>query len=380
MTPSQSSAGSPGNDRPEPLARPAPPLTEPAGPLGRRGRPFDRRSPYFLGLGATFGVATAAAVIWAFYAARHLELSIVLAFFIAVGLDPIVGFLARRMPRWAAVLLVGLGAVVAFASFLAFSIPPLEKQLTQFVHHLPTYLSNIRKHNGLLGRLDAQYHIIDNLKKKISSSSGGINIAGGLLGAGKAVLSLTATVILVLVLTIYFLSSMPRIKTTMWRLAPASRRPRVQVLGEEVFSRVGGFVLGNIATSVIAGAGTLVWLTIFGVPYPVLLSVFVALMDLVPIVGSTIGGIIVSLVALTVSLPVALATAGFYIFYRLAEDYIITPRVMRRTVEVSGVVTVVAVILGGGLLGIVGALIAIPVAAAIQLVFREVASPSLEEM
>ncbi len=119
-------------------------------------------------------------------------------------------------------------------------------------------------------------------------------------------------------------------------------------------------MLGNVITSVIAAVGTLIWLEIFSVPYPLLLSVFVGFMDLIPIVGSTVAGIIVSLVALTVSWPVAVGTAVFYIVYRNLEDYLITPKVMNRTVKVSGLITVVAVLIGGALLGIIGALIAIP--------------------
>jgi predicted PurR-regulated permease PerM len=150
------------------------------------------------------------------------------------------------------------------------------------------------------------------------------------------------------------------------------------LLIDEAFSRVGGYVLGNLVTSVIAGLGTLIWLVIFGIPYPLLLAVFVAFMDLIPIVGSTIAGIIVALVALTVSLPIAGATAGFYILYRQAEDYLITPRVMNRTVDVPGLVTVIAVLIGGALLGIIGALIAIPVAAGIKLVLDEVSYPRMD--
>ena len=147
---------------------------------------------------------------------------------------------------------------------------------------------------------------------------------------------------------------------------------------DEVFARVGGYVLGNVLTSVIAGLGTLVWLEIFSIPYPAVLSLFVAFMDLIPIVGSTIAGLVVALVALTVSLPVAIATAIFYIIYRNAADYLITPRVMRRTVRVPGLVTVIAVVIGGSLFGIIGALIGIPVAAMIQLVVEEVMFDRME--
>jgi predicted PurR-regulated permease PerM len=124
--------------------------------------------------------------------------------------------------------------------------------------------------------------------------------------------------------------------------------------------------------SVIAGAGTYAWMLIFGIPYPALLGLLVALLDLVPMIGSTIGGAIVSLVALTVSLPIAIATLCFYVGYRLAEDYLLTPRVMGRTVKVPAMATVVAVLIGAALLGLIGALVAIPAAAAIRLLLNEV--------
>jgi predicted PurR-regulated permease PerM len=179
-------------------------------------------------------------------------------------------------------------------------------------------------------------------------------------------------------LTIYFLADLPRVTRTMYRLVPRSRRPRAGLLTDEALARVGGYMLGNIASSVIAGVLTLVWLLIFGIPYPLLLSVFVGLIDLIPIVGSTIGGIIVALIALTVSLPVAIATGAYYLVYRVIEDYLIVPRIMNRAVEVPGLVTIIAVLIGGTLLGIIGALIAIPIAATIKLVLEEVTYQRLD--
>jgi predicted PurR-regulated permease PerM len=138
-------------------------------------------------------------------------------------------------------------------------------------------------------------------------------------------------------------------------------------------------VLGNVLLSLIAAALTIIWALIFGIPYAVLQGLLVGLLDLIPIVGSTIGGVIVSLVALTVSLPVAIATGGFYAVYRFLEDYLLTPRIMRRTVAVPGLVTVLATVVGGALLGIVGALVAIPVAAAMKLLHDEITLPRLED-
>ena len=156
---------------------------------------------------------------------------------------------------------------------------------------------------------------------------------------------------------------------------PRSRRERVLLLTDEVFVRVGGYMLGNLFTSLISGIFTYVWLVAFGLPYPVLLSLFVAIVDLVPIVGSTFGGIVVSLVALTKGLPIAIATALYYLAYRLLEDYLLNPRVMKHTVRISPGLTIVATLIGASLLGLIGALVAIPTAATIQLLLEEVAVP-----
>jgi predicted PurR-regulated permease PerM len=182
----------------------------------------------------------------------------------------------------------------------------------------------------------------------------------------------------IIVLTIYFLAGLPSIKLFFYRLIPHSRRPRVILITDQITVKVGGYVLGNVLTSVIAGLGTFIWMMIFGVPYPVLLALLVAILDLIPVIGSTVGGFIVTLVALTVSIPVAIATLAFYIVYRLAEDYLIVPRVMGRTVEVPAVVSLVSVLLGGVLLGIVGALVAIPVAAGIRVILNEITFPRMD--
>jgi predicted PurR-regulated permease PerM len=348
------------------------------GPYGRPGPRFDRRSPFYIGLLGGLGLAAAYVLAWAVFSARQVLLLIGVAFFIAVGLEPIVALLNRhRVPRAVAVLLVSLAAVGAVAGFLALAIPPLAHEIGQFIKLAPHYLQQLNNRSSFLGHLNAKYHLVSHLKAALSGGTLG-TITSGVVGAGKVVLGVLTAIVIVVALTIYFLADMPRVTRTLYRLVPRSRRARAGLLIDEVLARVGGYVLGNILTSVIAGAGTLIWLVIFNVPYPALLAVFVAFMDLIPIVGSTVAGFVVSLVALTVSLPVALATAGFYIVYRNAEDYLITPRVMNRTVEVPGLVTVIAVLIGGTLLGIIGALIAIPVAAAIKLVLEQVSYPRLD--
>jgi predicted PurR-regulated permease PerM len=346
-------------------------IAEQTGSLGRLGRPMNRRSPFFVGMAAAAGVAVTYGLAELVIRARSVLVLIGLALFIAAGLDPAVAWLTRRrLPRWAAVIVILLAVAGVVAGFAAAAIPPLTAQVTALVHQLPHYMTSLRDHNSELGRLNARYHVEQRLTRLLSTK--GTALVGGVLGAGELVLSAASSMVVVTVLVVYFLAAMPHIKLFLYRLAPQSRRARVILIGDEIFVKVGGYMLGNFLTSLIAGVGTWAWLEIFNIPYPLLLGLLVALLDLIPVIGSTIGGAIVSLVALTVSLPVAIATLAFYIGYRLAEDYLIVPRIMGRTVEVPAVVTVVAVLLGGALMGLVGALVAIPAAAALRLLLQEV--------
>lgn len=345
---------------------------------GELGRPFSHRSPFYVGLVGALGVGAAFLLSWIAFSVRQILLLLLLSLFVAIGLDPVVRWLqGRGLPRWAAVIVVLVGALVVVGSFLALAVPAIANEITQLAHQVPHYLHNLRNKHTFLGKLNSQYHLQKRLENLLTNR--GTTLATGILGVGKVVVGLLTSVLIVIVLSIYFLADLPRIRRGIYRLAPRSRRARTVLLTDEIFGRVGGYVLGNILTSVIAGLGTLIWAEIFGIPYPVLLGFLVALFDLVPIVGSTVGGLIVSLVALAVSIPVAAATAAFYIVYRVLEDYLVTPRIMGATVKVPAVVTVVAVLLGGAVVGIIGALIAIPIAAALQLVLEEVTLPRLEQ-
>ena len=344
---------------------------EETGGLGRLGRPIDRRSPFFIGMAGAAGVAITIALLELVIRARSVLELIGLALFIAAGLDPVVSWLTRRrVPRWAAVVIVLLALAGAIGGFIAAAIPPLAAQTSNLISALPHYAHALQSHNSELGRLNAKYHLQQHLSHLLATR--GSALVGGVLGAGELVLGTLTSTLVVVVLVVYFLAGMLQIKQFFYRLAPGSRRARVILLGDEIFTKVGGFVLGNVATSVITGLGTYLWMLAFGIPYPILLALFVALLDLIPVIGSTIGGAVVSLVALTVSLPVAIATLAFYIGYRLVEDYLLTPRIIGSTVKVPAVVSVVAVLVGGALLGIVGALVAIPVAAALRLLLEEI--------
>ncbi len=347
-------------------------------PARRPDTPVSRRSPFLIAMAAAAGVAVVAGGIELILIAGHALVLIGLALFIAIGLEPAVAWLVRhRLPRSASVTVVSVGVLGVILGFLAAVIPPLVAQGTAFVSRAPAYLQALQDRHSIIGKLDERLHLQQTLDHTLNGGTSGI--VNGLLGAGAIVFSALVSTVAVIVLTVYFLASFPQLRSTLYRLVPNSRRQRAVLIGDRIFAQVGSYVLGNVIVSLVAGFLTFVWLLVFGVPYPLLLAIMVALLDLVPVIGSTIGGAVVCLVALTVSVPVALATAGFFVVYRLLEDYLLFPKIIGRVVDVPAVVTVVAVLLGGVIYGIIGALVAIPVAAAILLIVQEVLLPRLDQ-
>ena len=346
-------------------------------PLGVRGPRFSRRSPFYFGLTASAGVAVTYGAVRILCLASSVLVLIGVALFFALGAEPAVSWLVRRkLPRWAAVTIVAVVVFAVLAASLAAAVPPLVEEAHQFIADAPYYLQHAQDHSSLAGRLNARFHIQRRITDTINSM--GTSSFSGVMKAGTAVFGVISDIGVVAVLTVYFLADMPRIRATLYRLVPRSRRPRAILLGDEIFAKVGAYAAGNLATSLIAGVATSVWCFTLDVPYPLLLGVFVAVLDLLPY-GSTVAGIVVAGVALTVSLPVSIATVAFYVVFRWIEDYLLVPRVIGSAVKVPAGVTMVAVLIGAALLGIVGALVAIPVAAALQLLTQEVLFPTLDD-
>jgi predicted PurR-regulated permease PerM len=346
-------------------------------PLGVPGRRFDRRSPFYIGMTAAAGVAVTYGAVHLLSIMSSMLLLIGVAFFLALGLEPAVSWLVnRRLPRWAATTIVFAVVVALLAAFVAAAIPPLSQQISQLITQAPHYLQQAQDHSSTIGRLNERFQLQRRLTDMLDDSGG--SALNQVISAGSALFEGIIDTVIVVVLTIYFLIDLPRIRTFLYRLVPHSRRPRAILIGDEVFAKVGAYLLGNVVISLIAGAATVIWLYAFDVPYALLLGILVAVLDLVPVVGSTIAGVTVAAVSLTVSWPVCLATIAFFVVFRLAEDYLLVPRIIGRAVDVPALVTVVAVLIGGAVLGIVGALVAIPVAAAIQLMVAEILYPRLD--
>ena len=348
--------------------------------FGRLGRPIRRDSPFMLGFLGALGVFVAWFLIQAVLQARSVIVLIVVSLFLAVGLNPLVEWLtARDMRRGAAIGIVFLAVIGAFVGFGFAVVPPAAEQSNEFVQDLPSYLDDLRR-NSTVREFDNDYGVIERAKDYVTSGDLGQRVFGGLLGVGKVVLNAVFGAFSVLIMTLYFLAALPSMKRQAYRLVPASRRERVQLLADEVLTRIGGFVSGAFTVAFVAGVASYAFLTIVGMPYALALAVFVALLDLIPLVGATIAAVVVSLIGFTESVGVGVACVVFYVAYQQFENYVVYPRVMRKAVDVPAPVTVVAVLLGGALLGIVGALLAIPTAAAVLLIVRQVAIPRMDRV
>ncbi len=350
-------------------------------PYGEPGRPIAPRSPFRIAFSAAIGVAVAYGLLNALIAVRAILVLILVAAFLAIGFNPVVEWFQNRGLRRGRAVAAVFGAILlVFLGFGAAIVPPIADQGTELFNQLPEYATRLRD-NKQFRELDEKYDIVTKLQDKVDEApEKGIGLVGGAFGLVKGIFNAVFSTVTVLILTLYFLSSYPNIKRSAYRLIPRSRRPRVGLLADEVLTRVGGYVLGNIATSIVAGVVAFIFLLIVGVPYPVALAMLVALLDLIPLIGASLAALVCVAVAFFVSVPVGLVTAAFFLVYQQVENYVLIPKVMKRTVDVSPIATVIAVLIGGTLLGVIGALLAIPVAAAIQLVGNEVVLPRQDSM
>ena len=360
---------------------------EPAGngaptqPVDRHDRPHSGLqfgSPVALGFLLTTGVGLALVIFTVISANQQLLVWIMASLFIALGLDPIV----RRFESWGAPRGVGVSAAVLglaalLAAFLALLVPTVIDQGTQFVQGLPGTIDEIMA-SAWFQELDRQFHVQEAIQAQLAGGGAGGDperLATTFVGIGTALMNAVSSTIVILVLTLYFLASLPHIKYWAYRLAPHSKRARVEYLAEEITSSVGHYVMGQSLVALLNGVVAFIALMIVGAPFPALLAFVAALFAFVPLVGAMLGGILLTLISLTVSWQTAAVFAAIYFLYLQIEAYVVSPRVMRRAVAVPATVAVIAVIAGGTLLGVLGALMAIPTAAAVMLLLREVFIP-----
>ncbi len=341
--------------------------------LGEPGPPLDHHAPFFVGFVGGLGVLVAIWMASQVQAIGSTLMLIVVALFLAAGLDPAVRFFERHgMRRSYAVLTVILAFLAALTLFIVAIVPVIADQVRSLTDNVPHWLSELER-NRQVQRLDDEYDIIAKIQDYVTNGDFAGAVFGGALGIGLAVLGALFNGFIIVVLTLYFLASLETTKNALFRLAPASRRDRVSRLGNRVVRSVGGYVSGAFIVAMCAGLSSLVFLFIVGLgQYAVALAFVVALLDVIPMIGATLGAVIVTAIGFAEDWRIGLACGIFYIVYQQVENYVIYPRVMSKSVDVPGAVTVIAALVGAALFGVVGALLAIPTAASILMLVREV--------
>ena len=341
--------------------------------LGVPGRPVSRHSPFYIGFFGAAGVLVAVFLGQQIQRISGILILIVVALFLAAGLNPVVEAIMRRgVRRSYAVLLVIFWVLIGLGLFVMAIGPVISDQVASISDNAPEWLDRLQQ-NQYVQDLDEKYDVIDRVRDYVSQGNWASGLFGGVLGFGLRVLSAFANGFVVIVLTLYFLAGLETTKNALYRLAPASRRDRVGKLGDRVIESVGGYVSGAFIVALCAGVTSLIFLLIVGLgEYAVALAFVVALLDVIPMIGATIGAVVVSAIGFAEDVRIGLACVVFYVIYQQVENYLIYPRVMSHSVDIPGAVTVIAALVGAALLGVVGALLAIPTAAAILMLTREI--------
>ncbi len=338
--------------------------------------PVHTARPIYSGFMFTVGVGLALLIFFIAQANTQLLVWIGAALFIALGLDPVVRALERAgFPRPAGVFVTMAVFLGVLATFIAAVAPAVTEQMTRFVTSLPSLINDISR-SEWFQRLDDDFEVQEMVLSEVTrfteDPSNLTNALGGLFGVGTAILTTGFGMLVVAVLALYFLASLPAMKAWGYRLTPRSRRQRVEQLGDRILNGVGHYVIGQACVALINGIVAYIAISIAGVPFGALFAVLAGTLAFIPLVGPVTGGTIVTLFALTVDWQTALTFGLIYFIYLQVEAYFVSPRIMSRAVKIPAAVAVISVIAGGSLLGVLGALMAIPTAAALMLLIREV--------
>jgi predicted PurR-regulated permease PerM len=350
---------------------------------GKAGNPVSTSNPFYFGFMVTAGALIAFTLLQALASASAVFILIIISLFLAAGLNPAVLFFQNRGLKRGASVGAVMGLVLLFvAAFIAIAAPPLIDQGNQLVNNAPQLVKDLNN-NAFINDLNNRYGVIDSLQTRIDSvikdGQFAITAFGGVIGVGKAVVSGLVSTLTILVLTLYFLAALPQVVQISLRFVPATRRDRVSKLTNAIIARVGSFVGGQGLIAILAALFILIMGLIIGMPYTAPLAMVVLVCGFIPLVGHFIGMSIITLVSLTKSPTTALVALGSYIIYVQIENYVITPKIMRKSLAIPGLVTIIAALLGTSLLGLIGGLLAVPIAAAVLLIIDEVVFPRADQ-
>jgi predicted PurR-regulated permease PerM len=323
---------------------------------------------FFAGLGLLSSVAAALVV----YNVRDILLRVVVAVFLAVSLDPAVRWLtARGVRRGLAVTIIFTVFLIILAAFLMSVIPPLVNQFGQLVRHFPDFLQSLQERSARFRELNNRFQLSTRLEGVLDQLPA--RVTGGVLGVTSQVFGALVSFLTVVVFTVYFLLDLPRLRHGVVRLFPVERRERYAHVVDIMVNKVGDYMIGRLAIGSIAGVVAFAALEGLGVPYPLPLAIFIALLDLIPLIGHPIGSIAALLVALITKglWPTTVLLLVVFLVYQQLENYFIGPRVLRHSVDISAAAVLLAALIGAAVIGVIGALVAIPVAAALKVVLLQ---------
>jgi predicted PurR-regulated permease PerM len=301
---------------------------------------------------------------------------IVVATFIAVALSGPVAYLSQRMRRGLAIFTVYVAVLLVPLTLGAIIVPPLVTQLDSLVGDLPRYARDVQdfiRENPRLARLERDYKIAEKLEERARELPNRIGDAAQVLGnLGLGLVNSVFAGVTILIMSVFLVSSGPRWVHALLRLQPPDRAERVERALYRIGDAVGNYVAGALLQATIAGMLTFLVLTVLGMPFAAPLAVIIAALDLIPLVGATVGAVLVGLVTLFNDFPTTtIVWVIWSVIYQQIENTLIQPQIQRRAVEVHPFIVIVAVLFGSTLFGVPGALLAIPVAASVQIVIRE---------
>jgi predicted PurR-regulated permease PerM len=351
--------------------------------FGKIGEPLNHSHPFYFGFVAASGAIIAITLLRAFASASQVFVLIIISLFFAMGLNPAVLFIQRRGLNRAKAVAATVSLVIGFVGvFIWIAAPLIIDQVNALINNAPQLISDL-KSNSTINELNNNYGIVDTVQNRVEASIKDgkfvIGAFGGVLGVGKAFISGVFSILTILVLTLYFLAALPTLTKDAYRLVPASRRERVAKISDAIIFRVGAFVGGQITISFFASIFIFMLSFVLDLPYKSALALVVFVCGLIPLIGHFIGMTIVTLIALTVSPLIAAIALASYIIYVQFENYILTPRVMKRALSIPALVTIIAALIGTSLLGLVGGILAVPIAAAVLLILDEVVYPKADK-
>jgi predicted PurR-regulated permease PerM len=324
-------------------------------------------------LGIVLGVA---GLLWLIWQARQVLTWVAIAVFLALALNPLVDWLqAHGVKRRGLAAALAFGsAILVIAGLASLFIPTLVSEVNDFADAVPGYVEDITEGRGRLGFLQTEYNIVDRVEEAIGSGGASqiLGGAGAAIDVTRSILTIVVATITIVVMTFFMLLEGPRWVERFYALLPQESQPRWRAVGRRIYHTVGGFVTGALTIAVIAGVTSGILLSITGVPYAIALGLLVALLDLVPLAGATLAALVVTTVAfLSSSVTVGIVILIFFVVYQQFENHVLYPIVYSRTVALSPLAILIAVLIGASLAGILGALGAIPIAGAIQVVLGD---------